>query len=117
MRALRLWEFGLGVLLCGGLLLGMASPSGAAGQGGGSWARQIIIPAEDRFTPYALTIGAGDTVQWVNQDTDDHTVVSDDVFTTAGHLHTDQLLPGTDSTGGPPSTFTRRFSQPGVFVY
>jgi plastocyanin len=117
MRALRLWEFGLGVLVCGGLLLGMASPSGATGQGGGSRAHQIIIPAEDRFTPYALTIGAGDTVQWVNQDTDDHTVVSDDVFTTAGHLQTDQLLPGTDSTGGTPSTFTLRFSQPGVFVY
>jgi plastocyanin len=34
------------------------------------------MPEEDRFTPFALTIHAGDTVQWVNNDTDDHTVVS-----------------------------------------
>jgi plastocyanin len=75
------------------------------------------VPKDDRFTPYAITIHAGDTVRWVNQDTDDHTVVTDDAFTTAGHLGVDHLLPGTDTTKGPPGVFTLRFDRPGTFVY
>src|SRR6185295_6550454 len=47
--------------------------------------RMVIVPESDRFTPFAITIRAGETVQWVNMDTDDHTVVSDDAFNTAGH--------------------------------
>jgi len=74
-------------------------------------------PGEDRFFPLALTIRAGDCVQWVNQDTDDHTVVSDDVFNTAGNKGTDHLLPGTDSNGGQPGTFVLRFNKSGTFVY
>src|SRR5438105_8689211 len=61
---------------------------------------QIIVPQEDRFTPYSIIIGVGDTVQWINMDTDDHTVVSDDFFDTAGHKGVNHLLPGTDSNGG-----------------
>lgn len=56
----------------------------------------------------------GDSVQWVNQDTDDHTVVSDDPFNTAGHVGTNHLLPGTDSNGGQPGTFILRFTHPGT---
>jgi plastocyanin len=44
----------------------------------------VIVPEEDRFTPFALTIHPGETVRWVNEDTDDHTVVSDDAFTRRG---------------------------------
>src|SRR5689334_7458524 len=40
--------------------------------------QMVIVPGEDRFTPLGLTIRAGESVEWVNQDTDDHTVVSDD---------------------------------------
>jgi plastocyanin len=79
--------------------------------------RQIVVPGEDRFTPFAITIHAGDTVRWVNQDTDDHTVVSDDVFDTAGHQGTNVLLPGTDSNGGNPGTFMLTFQHAGTFVY
>jgi hypothetical protein len=78
---------------------------------------QIIVPEEDRFTPFALRIRAGDTVEWVNRDTDDHTIVSDDVFNTTGRRGIDQLLPGTDSTGGSPGRFRLRFFRPGIFVY
>jgi len=78
---------------------------------------QVVVPGEDRFQPFALTIKSGDTVRWTNQDTDDHTVVSDDVFNTAGHLGTNVLLPGTDSNNGQPGTFTLRFNHPGTFVY
>jgi len=80
-------------------------------------AQQVIVPEEDRFFPFALTIHAGDCVEWVNQDTDDHTVVSDDPFNTAGHKGTDHLLPGTDSNGGEPGRFTLRFDHAGTFVY
>lgn len=94
--------------------IGAAAPIGAAAQG---HTHQVTVPGEDRFTPFALTIHAGDSVQWVNQDTDDHTVVSDNPFNTAGHAGTDHLLPGTDSNGGQPGTFTLRFTHPGSFVY
>jgi plastocyanin len=79
--------------------------------------KMVVIPGEDRFTPLALTIHAGDSVQWVNMDTDDHTVVSDDAFNTAGHQGFDQLLPGTDSNGGQPGTLMLTFPHRGTFVY
>ena len=79
--------------------------------------QQIIVPGEDRFTPFALTIEVGDTVEWVNNDTDDHTVVSDDVFNTTGPVGFNRLLPGTDSNGGQPGKLRIRFRHPGTFVY
>ena len=71
----------------------------------------VTIPDEDRFAPFALTIHVGDRVRWVNNDTDDHTVVSDDAFDTAGHQGTDHVIP---ANGG---TFMLRFNHPGAFVY
>jgi len=65
-----------------------------------SWAqdqprqRSVIIPEEDRFTPFNLVIRRGDIVKWINRDADDHTVVSNDRFNSAGHKGTDHLLPG-----------------------
>jgi plastocyanin len=77
----------------------------------------VKVPAEDRFTPFAVTIHAGQTVEWVNADTDDHTVVSDDAFNTAGHKGVDHLVRGTDSNHGTPGRFSLRFNHPGTFVY
>jgi len=88
-----------------------------------SWAqdhprqRRVIIPEEDRFTPFNLVIRRGDIVKWINRDADDHTVVSNDRFNSAGHKGTDHILPGTVSTGGPSSTFRLRFRNAGTFVY
>jgi len=79
--------------------------------------RQVIVPGEDRFTPFAQTIHAGDGVQLINTDTDDHTVVSDDAWNTAGHRGVNILLPGTDSNGGNPGTLVLYFPHPGTFVY
>jgi plastocyanin len=76
---------------------------------------QVVIPEEDRFDPFTLTIRSGDVVEWVNRDTDDHSVVTN--FTTAGHKDVNHVLPGTDITGGTPSTFRLRFRHPGTFVY
>ena len=78
---------------------------------------QVIVPEEDRFTPFAQTIHAGDSVKWVNMDTDDHTVVSDDFVNTTGRFGLNVLLKGTDNNGGKPGTFTLRFPTPGTFVY
>src|SRR5205823_6345004 len=70
----------------------------------------VVVPDEDRFAPFAIVIRAGDAVRWFNNDTDDHTVVSDDPFDSAGHQGTNELLP---SQG----TFVLRFTHPGTFVY
>jgi len=78
---------------------------------------QVIVPEEDRFTPFSQTIHAGDSVKWINMDTDDHTVVSDDFFNTAGHQGLNVVLKGTDNNGGKPGVFTLRFPLPGTFVY
>lgn len=73
--------------------------------------RQIIVPGEDRFVPFSITVRVGQTVQWVNTDTDDHTVVSNDAFNTAGHRGINVLL---KANGG---TFTLVFRHPGVFPF
>jgi len=93
-----------------------ATPDGAVQQQSHSH-NQIIVPGEDRFTPFAQTIHAGDSVTWINMDTDDHTVVSDDDLNTLVPRRINRLLPGTDSNNGKPGTVTLHFSQPGVFVY
>lgn len=78
---------------------------------------QEIIPGEDRFTPFAQTIHAGDAVKWINMDTDDHSIVSDDAFNTAGHQGLNIVLKGTDNNNGKPGVYTLRFPLPGTFVY
>ena len=77
----------------------------------------VNIPDTDKFVPFHLTITKGDTVTWVNSDTDDHTVVSDDAFNDAGHDGLDQLIPGTDNNNGQAGTFTLEFDHTGTFVY
>jgi len=74
-------------------------------------ARQIIVPDEDRFIPFAITVRVGQPVIWINNDADDHTVVSDDAFNTAGHRGTNVVL---KANGG---TFRLAFRHPGVFPF
>lgn len=96
------------------LLLGMSQAGAIARAASDTEAdvvRQIIVPDEDRFTPFAITVRVGQKVVWINNDSDDHTVVSDDAFTTAGHKHTNVLLP---ANGG---TFALRFMHPGIFPF
>jgi len=77
----------------------------------------VGIPAEDRFAPFAIQIRQGDTVDWVNNDTDDHTVVSNDAINTANPKNIDVIVPGTDSNGGQPGTFSITFHDPGIWNY
>src|SRR5215475_758655 len=74
-------------------------------------ARQIIVPDEDRFTPFAITVRVGQPVVWVNNDTDAHTVVSNDAFNTAGNRGVNVLL---KANGG---KFVLVFRHPGVFPF
>ena len=73
--------------------------------------RQIIVPLEDRFTPFAITVRVGQPVVWINNDADDHTVVSNDAFNTAGHRGTNVVL---KANGG---QFVLVFRHAGVFPF
>ncbi len=78
---------------------------------------KVIVPEADRFTPFAITIHRGDTVEWVNNDTDDHTVVSDDAFNTTDHKGANRLLVGTTNNNGSPGKVRLSFFHSGTFVY
>ena len=116
MRA-RIAVFGVVVALVG-LIGGILTIDAATASPSGSRHRHVVvIPATDKFTPYHITVHVGDTVMWVNNDTDDHTVVSDDAFNTEGHQGLNHLIPGTDNNGGKPGVFRLRMDHPGTFVY
>src|SRR5262249_43089854 len=111
MSAMRVRCLTLSMFVVGFLVLGAANRPMAAGGDAGAVARQIIVPAEDRFTPFPITIRVGQKVTWINNDTDAHTVTSDDAFNTAGHRGVNKLLKG---NGG---KFTLTFNHPGVFPF
>ena len=71
---------------------------------------RIQVPGEARFAPFALTIRTGDSVKWLNSDAQDHTVVTDDALSSAGHQGLDQVLPAG-------AALVLRFDRPGTFVY
>ena len=104
------------VLLATGTLA-LGSPSAPPRPLGPTTHHQVIVPEEDRFKPFSLTIHAGDSVEWINTDTDDHTVVSNDFFNTTGDKNVDMVIPGTDGNGGIPGKFKLKFTKPGVFNY
>ena len=95
-------------LLCGAMLV---LALGAAGCGGGPGAAAAADPPVThtitiegmRFIPEALTIDAGDTVRWVNDDFVPHTATREGVFDS-------QVLP-------PGGAWTHRFGSAGEHVY
>ena len=109
MSILRLRWAALGLLIV--CLFALASFNPAVAQSSDPTVRQIIVPAEDRFTPFAITIRTGQRVQWVNNDVDDHTIVSDDAFNTSGPRGVNVLL---KANGG---TFSIEFQHPGTFPF
>jgi plastocyanin len=111
MSALRIRFSALAMLAVCLLVLGSANRGMAASVDAKSSARQIMVPGEDRFVPFAITIRVGQKVTFVNNDTDDHTVVSNDAFNTAGHRGVNMLL---KANGG---KITLRFNHPGVFPF
>jgi plastocyanin len=108
-RRVLLVLLGLGVLVAAASRLPADKPA--------SHHKLVGIPGEDRFAPFAIQIHAGDTVDWVNSDTDDHTVVSNDAINTVGPKNIDVIVPGTDSNGGQPGTFSITFHHAGMWNY
>jgi plastocyanin len=83
--------------------MGGAAAQGAAAQGA---ADQAEVKIDNfTFTPVTLTVPAGTTVKWVNQDDIPHTVVSEDKRTFKSKaLDTDD-------------SFSYTFTQPGTYTY
>ncbi len=111
MKILKFGWLPLGVLAVSLLLTGSFNRGLAGSTAGVAPVRQIMVPLEDRFIPFAITVRVGQKVQWINNDADDHTVVSDDAFNTAGHRGVNVILP---ANGG---TYTLTFNHPGVFPF
>ena len=92
-----------GLAVLGVVFLSTTATIWAAGGNDGR-THQVTVPAEDRFTPFAITIHPGDTVRWVNNDSDPHTVVSDDKVFKSKVLDTDEK-------------FSYTFTKPGAYPY
>jgi plastocyanin len=105
------------IAMLGGTFVWAWSGTASSSLAHSSHAHTVVIPDTDKFTPYHITIRVGDTVTWVNNDTDDHSVVSDDMFNTEGHEGVNHVIPGTDNNGGQSGMFTLRFTHLGTFVY
>lgn len=79
---------------------------------GGSLATQVImVPGQARFTPFVVTVRVGQAVEWINNDTEEHYLVSDNAFITTNHKGVNTIL---GPNGG---TLTLTFSKVGVFTY
>jgi plastocyanin len=102
------WWVVLSLLVCSSLLHAFGQADRAANLPA---ARQIIVPGEDRFAPFAITVRVGQPVVWINNDADDHTIVSNDAFNTAGHRGTNVIL---KANGG---KIVLVFKHPGVFPF
>ena len=65
--------------------------------------RQVIVPGEDRFFPFAVTIRSGESVTWVNKDPFPHTV------TAAGKFDSKEIAAN--------GKWTYRATKPGEYAY
>ena len=97
-RDLRYLAAGIAALLA---TLGLAVGVGAAPKPAA--APQIVIEHQ-KYLPATLTVPAGTTVTWVNQDDDPHTVTA-----SSGQFSSRGLDTG--------ESFSRRFTEPGTYLY
>jgi plastocyanin len=67
-------------------------------------AASIVMAKDFMFAPVALTVSAGSTVTWTNQDEEPHTVVSESGLFRSAALDTNQ-------------SFSLRFDKPGTYRY
>jgi plastocyanin len=94
---------------CGG---GAGAPASTAPSATGTGAAAVSI-ANFAFTPQALTVKAGTTVTWTNNDGAPHTVTSTDGSSTDA-----KTTSAFDSGNlGPGETFSFTFDKPGTFYY
>lgn len=80
--------------------------------------KNVSIPeGQDRFVPFGVTVRAGGSVTWTNNDGEEHVVKSDDFFNTVKERKIDHFLVGTGANNGKPGTYTLTFAKPGQFIY
>jgi plastocyanin len=77
--------------------------------------RMVNIPAADFFLPMVLNIRAGDSVRFVNNDGDAHTVTTDPVYSSSYFQGVNVTLHGRNNSG--PGSVRIRFNRPGTFTY
>lgn len=100
---------GIGAAGCGGghhaatASPAMEMPSSAA-VSGPPVATDTVAIKNFAFAPAAVTVRAGTTVTWTNDDEEAHTVT-----TASGPVHSKALAPG--------ATFAYRFAKPGTYHY
>ena len=85
------------------VLLGSAMPNGATAAEIPA-ASTIVMARDFMFAPAALTVHAGATVTWTNNDDEPHTVVSDAGLFRSGALDTGE-------------SFSFKFDRPGTYRY
>jgi len=95
----------LGILLIGGGIYLLATSYNLSNNGAPSPQTNNITIQDFAFSPLTLTIHAGDTVVWTNQDAMGHTVTSD----SGGELNS-STIPG----GG---TYSHTFAAAGTYSY
>jgi plastocyanin len=89
---------------------GASSTPSAASTAGGSAA--AITIQNFAFTPQTLTVKAGTTVTWTNNDSAPHTVTSADGISTSAN--TTSLFNGSVNAG---ATFSHTFTKAGTYYY
>jgi plastocyanin len=100
------------VAACGGTASGAANTTAASPAGGGGGATSVSI-ASYTFSPQTLTVTAGTTVTWTNNDSVPHNVVSTDSAST-GASTTGTFSSGNLTKG---QTFSFTFDKAGTYYY
>ena len=77
-----------------------------SGAGGAAVAANAVVIKNFAFAPAAITVKAGTTVTWTNQDSDAHTVTSQH---DSGPLNSTALNTG--------QTYSYTFTKPGTYSY
>jgi plastocyanin len=90
---------------CGGSTVGASTTASTPGTtaGGGAGGAQVVLK-NLAFDPATVTIKAGESVTWTNQDAMNHTVVAD-----KGEFKSSDLGQG--------ATFTFKFDKAGTYAY
>lgn len=102
----------LGIMLLTFVMLGASS-------GGGAPAAVVHMTSQNKFVPAAVTIRAGQSVRWVNDDAATHTVTTDpsqvaneeDVQIPSG------AKPFNSNSVGKGKSFEQKFEVPGTYQY
>jgi plastocyanin len=89
---------------------GSTPTSTASGTGGGTAA---VVIKSFAYTPQTITVKAGTTVTWTNQDSVQHTVTSTDGISTSANV-TSAFDSGLFNQG---QTFSFTFSKAGTYFY